>query len=394
MQPLRHGSRGAAVAEVRSILTGLGLLKGDAAVDASVPVGSDLWARNEAYFDDHLDLIVRMFQQQRGLLVDGTIGTATYRALRDASYRLGARTLIYQVAAPMTGDDVATLQLRLQDLGFYRDLVDGHFGLATHEALMSYQGEYGLSADGICGPATLRSLQFLGTRVTGGSPHALAERESVRRSGPRLAGKRIVLDPSLGGSDPGLIVEGPRGSISQADIAWDITTRLEGRMGATGMETILTRGRRNSPSVAERAEIANAFDADLMISIQCSSAASQRPNGVATFHFGNLHGSTSMIGSILSGFVQREIVARTALRDCRSHSRTWDILRMTRMPVTQVDVGYLSNPTDVALLANPQTRDIIAEAILIAVKRLYLLDKDDQPTGSYTFSRLLAEELG
>ena len=72
----------------------------------------------------------------------------------------------------MYGDDVATLQARLQDLGFYTGLVDGHFGLQTHNALMSYQREYGLYPDGICGPETLRSLYFLGSRVTGGSPHA------------------------------------------------------------------------------------------------------------------------------------------------------------------------------------------------------------------------------
>jgi N-acetylmuramoyl-L-alanine amidase len=38
-------------------------------------------------------------------------------------------------------------------------------------------------------------------------------------------------------------------------------------------------------------------------------------------------------------------------------------------------------------------RDTIAEAILISVKRLYLLGQDDQPTGTFTFAELLAEEL-
>ena len=37
--------------------------------------------------------------------------------------------------------------------------------------------------------------------------------------------------------------------------------------------------------------------------------------------------------------------------------------------------------------------DAIAEAIVVAVKRLYLLDMDDQPTGTYTFTDLLREEL-
>ena len=103
-------------------------------------------------FDDELDHAVRAFQQRRGLIVDGIVGGATYRALKEASYRLGARTLAHQFGAPMYGDDVATLQSRLQDLGFYTALVDGYFGLQTHNALMSYQREYGLAPDGICGP--------------------------------------------------------------------------------------------------------------------------------------------------------------------------------------------------------------------------------------------------
>ena len=45
------------------------------------------------------------------------------------------------------------------------------------------------------------------------------------------------------------------------------------------------------------------------------------------------------------------------------------------------------------MLTNPRMRDVIAEAILISVKRLYLLGQDDQPTGTYTFAELLAEEL-
>lgn len=393
MQPLRLGDQGAAVSEIRAKLTGLGLLRGLEAIDATVEVGSERWTQRESVFNEALDLAVRTFQQQRGLLVDGIVGNSTYQALHGASFRLGARTLLYQLAAPMYGDDVTALQLRLQDLGFYHGLVNGFFGPVTHDALISYQTEYGLSADGICGPGTLRSLQYLGTRVTGGSPNTLTEHENVRRSGPRLAGKRIVIDPALGGAETGLIIDGPDGPISQAEIIWDLAQRLEGRMSATGMETMLTRGRRNNPSIVERTETANAFGADLMISLHCATGSSDRPNGVASFHFGTLHGSHSPIGSILSGFVQREIVARTALRDCRSHARTWEVLRLTKMPAVQIDVGYLTNAADTSIVSNPQSRDIIAEAILVGIKRLYLLDNDDQPTGTYTFSELLAEEL-
>ncbi|MCZ4077490.1 N-acetylmuramoyl-L-alanine amidase [Rhodococcus sp. H36-A4] len=391
MHRLSHGDSGPAVAEVRSTLVSLGFLVED--TDPTFASDPTHWTPPASDFDESLGGAVRAFQQYRGLLVDGVVGPATYRSLKEASYRLGARTLIYQLSAPLYGDDIATLQTRLQDLGFYSERVDGYFGPKTHEGLSSFQREIGLSPDGICGPATLRSLELLGTRVTGGSPHAISEQELVRAAGPQLTGKRIVIDPDLGGADTGRIVQGMFGRISEAEILWDVASRLEGRMAATGMETFLSRARGTNPSVAERAETSNGFNADLMISLRCASSSSSAANGVASFHFGNSHGSASLIGQILTGYIQREIVARTPLLDCRSHGRTWDLLRLTNMPTVQVDMGYLTNTSDIDVLSDPRSRDIIAEAILISVKRLYLLGQDDQPTGTFTFAELLAEEL-
>ena len=383
---LRHGDRSSAVLEIRSALAALGLLESD---------GDDLsTGRHVALdiFDDELDHAVRAFQQGRGLRVDGIVGEATYRALKEASYRLGARTLAHQFGAPMYGDDVATLQSRLQDLGFYTALVDGYFGLQTHNALMSYQREYGLAPDGICGPETLRSLYFLGSRVTGGSLHAIREEERVRRSGPRLSGKRIIIDPGRGGDDNGLIINGPDGPTSEADILWDLASRLEGRMTAVGMETFLSRPVNRSPADAERAATANTVGADLMISLRFERHPSPIANGLACFYFGSSHGSVSTLGHNLADFIQREVVARTGLLDCRTHGRTWDLLRLTRMPSVQVDVGYITSPRDRGMLVTRECRDAIAEGILAAVKRLYLLGKNDRPTGTFTFAELLAHE--
>jgi N-acetylmuramoyl-L-alanine amidase len=383
---LRRGDRGRAVIEIRAALAALGLLENP---DDSFTTGKQVALDA---FDDELDHAVRAFQQRRGLIVDGVVGGATYRALKEASYRLGARTLAHQFGAPMYGDDVATLQARLQDLGFYTALVDGYFGLQTHNALMSYQREYGLAPDGICGPETLRSLYFLGSRVTGGSLHAIREEELVRRSGPRLSGKRIIIDPGRGGADHGLIVNGPQGPISEADILWDLASRLEGRMTAIGMETFLSRPVSHSPADAERAATANTVGADLMISLRFERQPTPSGSGVASFYFGSPHGSVSTIGRNLADFIQREVVARTGLRDCRTHGRTWDLLRLTRMPTVQVDVGYITSPHDQSKLVTRECRDAIAEGILAAVKRLYLLGKNDRPTGTFTFAELLAHE--
>ncbi|KAF0971268.1 MULTISPECIES: N-acetylmuramoyl-L-alanine amidase [Gordonia] len=373
MPLFRLGDHGSAVAEIRAILVGLGLLPED----------------GDAVFDEACDRAIRAFQQQRGLIVDGIVGPATYRVLREASYRLGARVLSYQLSAPMVGDDVATLQHRLQNLGYYTSLVDGIFGLNTHNAVCLYQSEYGLASDGICGPATLRSLERLGTRVTGGSPYAIRQEEQVRRSGPQLSGKRILIDPGSGGLHPlstGDLAE------RESDLLWDLGARLEGRMAAAGMQTFLSHDGRGRPGDNERARVANLMDADLMISLRCGHYRNVQANGVASFYFGNNQNSCSTIGRNLAGFIQREIAARTPLADCRTHERTWDVLRLTRMPVALIDVGYITNPHDAAVLANSDWRNVIADAILVAVKRLYLLDQDDRPTGTYTFADLLAAE--
>src|SRR5688572_2823558 len=96
MRVLRRGDGGPAVTEVRSTLTALGLLP------------SVTGMTEPGVFDQAMEHAVRTFQQQRGLITDGLVGPATYRALRDATHQLGGRPLAFMVSAPITGDDVLT----------------------------------------------------------------------------------------------------------------------------------------------------------------------------------------------------------------------------------------------------------------------------------------------
>ena len=389
MQDLLHvGDSSSRVAEVRLSLARLGLLDGyEGEIDST-----RRFTESEMLFDDTLAEALKAFQQSRGILPSGSIDDLTLRELREASYTLGARVLSYQPGQEMVGDDVGQLQTQLHELGFYSNRIDGRFGPATYEALMNYQLNSGLEDDGVCGPDTLHALSLLGRRITGGSAQAIRERETVRQAGPNLAGKRVVIDPDLGGSDKGLVVEGPYGPITEEEILWDLAQRIEGRMVATGMETILSRPRGDNPSNKHRADLANGFNADLLISLRLDSYPNEKANGVATFYFGSEHGSSSMTGETLSGYIQREIAARTDLQNCRNHARTWEMLRMTRMPSVELVAGSLTNPGDLAVLTDPAQRDAIAEAVVVAVKRLYLLDHDTRPTGTYSFKELLREE--
>lgn len=386
---LKVGDHSPRVAEVRAALARLGLIP-----NFSQDVKTDqVFKDSDTIFDAELEAALRGFQQSRGIIASGEIDETTLRVLREASYRLGARVLSYQPNNEMIGDDVVQLQKQLQELGFYADRIDGHFGPCTHQGLLKYQMNYGLNMDGICGPNTIRALGRLGRRITGGSPQTLHERERMRAAGPRLTGKRVVIDPSLGGADKGLTVSGIYGDITEEELMWDLACRVEGRMIAAGMETIVSRPRQDNPSLRQRADIANAFNADLMICLQADRYRNDKASGCATFYFGSEMGNSSMTGELLSGFIQREIAARTKLVNCGNHARTWDLLRMTQMPCVEVVTGYLTNPGDVRILTNPAKRDAIAEAIVVAVKRLYLMDRDDQPTGTYKFSQLLEQEM-
>jgi N-acetylmuramoyl-L-alanine amidase len=376
MQLLRRGDSGPAVVEIRSTLRRFGLLAEPATT------GRD-------HFDAEVEQAVRAFQQQRGLITDGIVGPATYRALREAGWTLGDRMLALMISAPMSGDDVVALQERLLELGFDPGRPGGVFDEQTERALRRFQREYGLVPDGLCGPATLRSLRQLGRKVTGGRPHLMREQELLRQAGPRLRGKRIVVDPGHGGVDRGITVAG----VTEADLMWDLARRLVGRMTATGMDAMLSRQEDTCPPDTERAAFANQAAADLVLSLHTDANHSMHAEGLATFHFGNGSGATSTVGEALAGFIQRELLTRTAMRDCRSQARTWELLRLTRMPTVRVEVGYLTHLGDRQRLLDPAFRDVVAEGILVGVKRLYLLGQDDQPTGTFTFSDVLAREL-
>lgn len=377
----RRGDQGPAVAEIRSKLAVLGLVP-----DEERPEGP-----LSAVFDDLTDRAVRAFQQERGIRVDGIVGPTTYHALDEARWRLGDRILFYVPARLMAGDDVAALQQRLLDMGFDCGRVDGLFGVETEQSLREFQRNVGVVADGTCGPATFKALNQLTRTVVGGAPHAMRESEAINRAGPTLAGKLVIVDPGHGGSDHGIAGE----PLHEDDLMYDLASRVEGRLTATGSSAFLTRGpdrqEGSGPSDADRAGFANAAGADLLISLHVEGHANPAASGAATYFYGNdRYGHHSAMGLRFASLVQREICARTDLVDCRSHPMNWDLLRRTRMPAVRIETGYLTNPGDAARLGDPAFRDVLAEAIVAAVQRLYLPPDQDAETGFLRIPELRA----
>ena len=226
-EELNPGDRGDLVSVITSTLTRLGYL--------TAP--SD-------FYDESVEVAIRAFQQERGLTASGIANAMTIRALDEARWKLGDRTLqLIQGAPLMRGDDVATLQSRLVDMGFDCGRVDGIFGARTEAAIKEFQRSAGVVVDGLCGPATVMALMRLMRTVSGGAPSALRDQVKREKRGPVLADKVIVLDPSWGGSTVGREANG----VNESDIVFDVAQRIEGRLIALGVSVYLTRNTERSP---------------------------------------------------------------------------------------------------------------------------------------------------
>lgn len=78
--------------------------------------------------------------------------------VRAATYRKGS-----------SGEAVKTIQTKLKRWGYYGGPVDGIYGSKTVTAVKYFQRTNGLTADGICGDATLKALGISGSSSSGSS---------------------------------------------------------------------------------------------------------------------------------------------------------------------------------------------------------------------------------
>ena len=124
-------------------------------------------------YDAATEAAVIAFQRRsNGLWDDGVAGPATLRAL----YSSGAARTSKAVASSgetlefgSEGEKVRKLQQKLKDLGYLSGTVDGKFGVATEAAVIAFQRNNNLTADGKAGTATLSKLYSGSANRAGGS---------------------------------------------------------------------------------------------------------------------------------------------------------------------------------------------------------------------------------
>lgn len=106
---------------------------------------------------------VKAFQQRNKLTADGVIGAGTRKVLFSDGAIAADETVVNPethrtLRLGMEGDDVAAVQRRLKELGYYSKTVDGQYGSGTVTAVKAFQGRNGLKVDGVCGEDTIEAI--------------------------------------------------------------------------------------------------------------------------------------------------------------------------------------------------------------------------------------------
>lgn len=146
-ETLEYGSRGSDVLAMQQALVSLGF-------DTNGVDGK---------FGRGTQTAVTAYQKSRGLEADGKAGTLTLTQLYSEATGSGSTT-VSTSTNPNTlkygdsGSRVTEMQTALVKLGYNTNGVDGRFGAGTQRAVISFQKDNGLEADGLAGTKTLELL--------------------------------------------------------------------------------------------------------------------------------------------------------------------------------------------------------------------------------------------
>lgn len=281
-------------------------------------------------FCEHTRSALHEFQRQRGLRLEDDCTEAVWVSLVEATWSLGDRHLVL-TAPNMRGDDVAELQSRLTRLGFDCGRVDGILGPATARALTEFQADCGLTADGVCGPDTIKMLdRVIGQTGTGPGVGVVREGLVLRSAPDDLAALRVVL--------------GQFGGLSAVTRAIARSLRFHGAQVMTLDEL--------DPVVQARA--ANEFDAHLYLGFDGSTGSA------CVAHFYRVPAFESVGGRTLAEALTREWKVHGMPVD-EPYGVRLPVLRETRMPAVLCSMAPLRLVADQApSLATAVTRALQA----------------------------------
>lgn len=222
--------------------------------------------------------------------------------------------------------------------------------------------------------ATLMMVAFvLFTNLTGASTPSAGRSLAPGLGSKGLQGKVVVIDPGHGGADPGTVGIGPTTEAENVlAIAWD----LKGMLEQAGAHVIMTRQTERSP--AQGTQFANQQNGQLAARV----GTANRSKGQIYISIHNDWNNNSLIEGTsvyfyksqdlaLAEALQKSLVRQLKSLDLGIRRGNLYVLRNTTMPAALVEVGFLSNPKEAALLARPNYRLEAARGIFAGIQAYF-----------------------
>ncbi len=203
----------------------------------------------------------------------------------------------------------------------------------------------------------------------------LGYEEQMQAASAQVVGGRVVfIDPGHGKPDPGSV--GVSGALEK-DIVLTISLYLQDLLESRGVIVHMTRtgdydlaeagteglAARKREDLRARIELVNEVQPDVLVSIHANAFPSSRCSGAQTFYRKGCD-----LSQLLAVSMQHQLT-RITNRTQRQASSQQDliILRNTRVPATVVEVGFLSNPQEEALLKQEGYQRRVAWAIYAGI---------------------------
>ena len=288
----------------------------------------------DGYYGNATRTAVISFQSAKGLTADGEVGPATWNALFSSSSTStgSSYTRLLKVTSPlMYGEDIKAVQNKLNSLGHNCGTADGYYGNATKSAVVSFQSAKGIDTDGVVGPTTW---------------NALFNSSSSSGSGTLPGGPiKVFIDAGHGDTDPGAVGNG----LKEKNIVLNIATKLGALLNGREISIKYSRTNDTYLSLEERARLANAWGADLFVSIHANSATSS-VRGTECY----THPTANTATKTLSGNVSRAIASKFGISNRGHKEANFAVLRLSNMPSILVETAFISNSSDANLLNTRQ----------------------------------------
>lgn len=210
---------------------------------------------------------------------------------------------------------------------------------------------------------------------------------------------RVAIDPGHGGHDPGARIKG----LSEADLVLDVALRLETLLRKQDIEVVVTRRSNVFVPLEERVALANTAGADLLLSIHANASANASVRGLETYFLDfasdseaeaiaarenagsakAMHHLPEIVKAIAAGNKvdeSRDLAVtmhqamyarlRKSNRNIRSlgvKKAPFMVLLGATMPSALIEMAFLTNQQEGALLRTDSYRQRLAEGLLDGV---------------------------